>query len=288
MVDPARDANNNFSQLGPQAAIRASQVTLQVQFKGLNGVEANPANPTFRMIDPETGETVSIEALGTVQATDGTYVPESMGLGLYSLSFFTTGLQQSIYEVEWAGQYTDPSDLRVHTRIIKGTLGIGAISLEQDYINRVTFRLMDDHPEEYRLDEPSKWWRPSQIYQYLRDSIARFNAIGPRFTSCTVDTFPMAIDELLVTGAVIWALRARARLEIANTMQYTDGHSLNIDRAPKLMQLADTLYREWEAAVKDYKKATPPTPMGIRSQRVPFRIFRVIGLLPNYQSFFSA
>jgi len=288
-VNPSRDADSNFQTAGNTAAVRASEVTVRVEFKDLDDVVADPANPSFRITDPETGENVSVEALGIVQNQDGSYTPEKISTGLFSITFLTTGLDECIYQVEWNGEYADKVDpTRIHTRVIKGSLGIGQISRTQDFINRITFRLMDDHPEEYRIDEPVKWWRPSQLFHYLRDAVARFNAIGPRRTTCTIETFNVEVDELLVTGGVIWALRARARLEIANTMQYTDGHTLNINRGPPLMQLADTLYREWLEAVKDFKKSTPPTPIGIRSQRVPFRIFRVIGLLPNYKSFFSA
>lgn len=284
---PFEDGQNNSGALGTNASLRGSQITLQVQFKDLTGAATNPTNPKFKLVDPEVGEVVSVEVLGVTQNQDHTYTPEALGSGRYSVTFMTTGLRECIYQVEWTGEYIDIADARTHTRIIAGTVGIGSISYTQDYLNRVVARLMDDHPEEYRLDEPVAQWRPSQLVKYLRDAVGRFNAIGPRYTTCTIDTFPAEIDELLVTGTVIIALRARARLEIANTMSYTDGHTLNIDRAPKYMQLADTLSREWIEAVISYKKATPPKPIGIRSQRVPFRINRVIGLLPNYKSFFS-
>lgn len=173
------------------------------------------------------------------------------------------------------------------TLVVRGQLGIGGISRIQDFLNRIRQGLMDDCPELYRLDEPVHQWTNQQFYTYLREAQDRINNTGPRRTFYEIESFPIGQDEFLVTGAKIWALYARSRLEKANEMTYSDLHSLDIKRADFYKSLADQLYRDWIESIVSWKRSTPPTPIGINSQRLPFRIFRVLGLMPNYQTFFS-
>lgn len=269
-------------------------IRIQVLFKGLDCNPVDVANPRVRIFHGFEKTPVDVDILKTVQNTgDHSYPLEPVDppqTGQYRFAFLTTWLMPGLYNLEFAGDITETlpdTTTRQKTLIVKGELEIGEISRLHDVINRVQMGLMDDFPYEYRLDEPVHQWKKDQIYNYIREALSRFNSTGPRRTSFDIDSFPYGNEELLVTGAKIWALYGRSRLEKANEMNYSDVHTLNIDRASMYKQMADTLMQDWTRAVQDWKKMTPPTPIGLRSQRLPFRVSRVIGLLPNYQTFFS-
>lgn len=275
---------NNHGNAGPTAGIRDSLVSLQVQFLGLDGLATSVTDPYVQIF--HEGELVSVEAIGSTEQSDHRYplLAVTGVTGRYKISFLTTRLKYGIYKVEFTGQILD-DDSNPHTIMVAGTIAIGEISRLQDWINRVSIGLMDDHPEEYRLDEPVNQWMQDQIYTYIREAVDRINLFPPRLTNYDFASLPS--DELAVTGAKIWALWARARLEKANELSYSDTHTLDIKRADFYKQLADSLYKDWMELVIAFKKMTPPTPIGLKSQRLPFRIARVIGLLPNYSNFFS-
>ncbi len=168
---------------------------------------------------------------------------------------------------------------------IEGNFELGTISRVDDWVRRVQNALMDDDPELYRLDEPVHQWSYHHIYEHLRLAVDQVNAFPPRVTGYGFEDLPN--DYFAIGGARVEALYARARLEKASEMDYADGHSLNVKRGEFYKQLADTLYGQWRALVIDWKKATPPTSIGLRGQQLPFRISRVLGLLPNFRSLFS-
>lgn len=284
--------NANYSP-APSLEVRSSAVSLQVYFK--DSVETPVAVSTplarFRFAEDTNGdEPVTPEALTGGPNPDGTYPmdPVLSNLvpipGLYQITFLTNAMRAGLYNVYFTG--FNPLDNN-RSLLVRGQFGLGELSRVQDYINRTRQGLMDDHPEDYRLDEPVKQWTAQQLFSYARDVVDRINMTGPRITDYILESFPPGLDELVITGMKIWALYARSRLEKANEMNYSDQHTLNISRADFYKNLADALYRDWLAAIIAFKKATPPTPMGIRSQRLPFRVFRVLGLLPNSQSIFS-
>lgn len=270
---------------------RTSLITLTVTFKDFTqpvGVPTDVTNPRIRILHDKV--TVSVNALGVTQNADGTYDMSALippQTGTYKFAFLPDRTPAGVYNLEFTGEFTDPSSSETKTLIVNGTIGIGEISRLEDWIVRIKRRLMDDFPEWYRLDEPIQQFQPDQLYSYIRDVIDRLNNIGPRITNYDIDGIPDSLSEFVVTGAMVFALYARARLEKANEMNYSDLHTLNIQRADFYKSLADSLWKDWEEAVLNFKKATPPTPIGLRAQRLPFRVFRVIGLLPNYQSFFS-
>lgn len=277
---------NNYAPAGVGKPI---EVTLMVQFKD----HQDPPSPTNvtdgkAFVKDIDGVIVSVEVFfPTIQNTDKSY---SLTLvtspGLYKLQFLVSGaMKPGLYSAEFQGKI--PIGPNQHTLTVIGQFGIGEISRIDDYMNRIRLRLMDDFPEDYTLDEPVNQWRRVNVFACLKDGLSRFNATGPRRTAFTFDDFPDTYDELLVTGGYIYALEARARLEKADQMSYSDGISLNIDRGPFYLQLATGMRTDWTRAVQDWKKATPPRPRGVRSVRVPFRINRVVGLLPNYQTYFS-
>lgn len=271
-----------------------SLITLQVLFQGLDGCPIDPTDPKIRFFHGFDKKSVDVESLEGVISSEGHSLPllpvVPVTIGLFKVSFLTTFLEAGLYELEFSGEITETEPgggTKQHTLVVKGEIEIGEISRLQDFINRVEMGLMDDFPEDYVLDEPIWQWRKDQIFTFLKEAVSAFNSIGPRITNCNLDNFPTNVEELLTTGAKIWALWARSRYEKAIEMDYSDVHSLRIARAEFYKSLADTLYQDWRLRVESFKKATPPTPIGVTSQRLPFRIFRVIGLLPNYQNFFS-
>lgn len=281
---------SNHVNAGPNAALRPSMATLGVQFLDLTGQPANPTNPRIQFWFE--GKTVPVEALGCVPNDDGSYnvtadIPANAGR--YHFSFLPRGLKAGLYRLAWSGTFNNPTVPPDTVRkVVEGTIGLGEISYTQDYVNRVIVSLRDDCPELYQLDDTrTPHWTPTHIYNALREAQGRFNAIGPRATHFQIEDFPTNIDNLLVTGGVIFALYGRARLERTNEMSYSDGHTLTIARADFYKNLADTLYKDWVDAIQQWKRATPPTPIGLKAQQLPFRIYRVVGLLPNYASFFS-
>lgn len=277
----------------PSLEVRSSAVSLQVYFKDSTeaAVAVNSPLARFSFADDTRGdEPVTPEALTGGPNTDGTYPmdPVLANLvpipGLYQLTFLTNAMSAGLYNIQFTG--VNPLDSN-RTLLVRGQFALGELSRVQDFINRSRQGLMDDHPEDYRLDEPVKQWTAQQLFSYARDVVDRINMTGPRLTDYILEGFPPGLDELVVTGIKIWALYARSRLEKANEMTYSDQHSLTIARADFYKNLADALYRDWLAAIMAFKKASPPTPIGVRSQRLPFRVFRVLGLLPNSASIFS-
>lgn len=264
-----------------------SLVTLRCRYKDLSGVYAVPANPYIIIKSADNNSLVSVDAIGSTQQNGRfSVVQDPVEPSLFSFSFIPLNMKEGLYNVEWGGEFQDV-DGKKHTTLIVGQIALGQITRIQDFINRVVSRLFDDHFVDYRLDEPVRQFPDKNIFGYLRDTISRVNSSGPKQTFYDLNTFPMETDELVVTGGVIFALYARARFEKANEMNYSDVHSLNIQRAEFYKSLADTLMKDWLTAIVDWKKSSPPRPIGMKSQRLPFRLFRVIGMLPNYKSYFS-
>lgn len=280
-------------QITGSSAYQDSLITLRVLFKGLDGDPVDVISPRLRFYTGWDNTPVNVDSLGVDELESRAYPLEPCVppvTGQYSFSFLTTSLKPGLYQVEFAGETTEQrtaTEAVPHTVLVKGEFEIGQISRLHDILNRAQMGLMDDFPFEYRLDEPIHQFKKNQIFVYIKEALSRINSTGPKITGFTIDSFPAGHDEFLVTGAKIWALWARARLEKANEMNYSDVHTLNIDRGPFYKELADAWFRDWLEAIISFKKATPPTPIGLKSQRLPFRVNRVIGLLPNYQTFFS-
>jgi hypothetical protein len=249
----------------------------------LSGNPINPANPRVRILRDD--KPIAVDNLAGITSMDGWYPLTAYNAtsdpGHYKFSFIPGRMQGGLYQLEFAG------DIAGHTLLVPGVIALGELTRLQGWLNRIRMGLMDDFPELYRLDEPVHQWEPEQLWTFVQEALGRLNSFGPRPTNYDADTLPANADEFLVTGAKIWALYARARLEKANEMSYSDQHSLDIKRADFYKGLADTLYKDWMEAVIQWKKATPPRPIGMRSQQLPFAIGRVIGLLPHYQTYFS-
>lgn len=272
---------------GATGSPRDQLVPLLVQFRNpATGDAIDPTNPKVRFL--HDGAPISVQTLGSPEQPDHTYpllanVPPTTGL--YRVAIFTSFLAPGLYDVEFSGEATVNS--QATTLIVKGQIGIGAISVVDDLIVRLRIALMDDRPREYQLDDNlTHHWNIDELYTFLRESVGEINATGPRMTAFSLEDTSFMPDTLVVDGARIRALQARARFEKANEMDYSDQHTLSIKRADSYMQMAQQLAEAWRRTVEGWKKATPPRTIALRSQRTPFRVSRVIGLLPNFSTYF--
>ncbi len=266
---------------------QGSLVELRVEFHDPDGAPVDVTNEQARL-------TLSGEPIFPSFSTGG--MPDSAGFiplvkvtgetGLYSFDFLTDGLQQAAYLVTFTGDIIFNS--APLTLTVQGTAGIGEISKTHAFMDRLRIGLMDNRHREYKIDRKVPQWNETELFIFLREALQAINSAGPQIRRYTFDTFPTDVEELLITGGRVYALEARSRLEIANELTYTDGHTLSIDRAQKYMAMAQQLRMDWLQRVRGYITATPPKPIGVQSQRLPFRITRVIGLLPNYSNFFTS
>lgn len=268
-------------------AVQNVPIFLQVQFKDASDppVPVDVLEPIGRLT--HDGVAVELAALGVVPVAGLGYplIPVDGWTGRYKLSFLTTGLAAGHYGVQFTGTWIDPDGVP-RTLEVSGEIGLGAVERTDALIARTKASLMDDvDPRMYRLDEPVPQWSADQIYLHMLAAVDVINALPPRLTFFDFTVIPF--DQFIVDGARIYALYARARFEKANELSYSDVHTLDIKRADFYKSLADSLYAQWKEMIVAWKKMTPPTPIGLRGQQLPFRISRVLGLLPNFKNLFS-
>lgn len=271
-----------------------SLIVLKVQFRDPTTSTEGPGDkiavtsPTVRIL--HASRPISVSAIGSAEQPDSHAYPLNPNVpaqtGLYRFSFLTNGLKAGLYDLEFTGQAT-LSDDTTTTLLVPGQIGLGTVSYLDSLMNRLSIALGDDRPDLYQLDGPFHQWNADQLYVFLIESLSTFNAAGPRFTQYSLGEFPQVIDHLLIAGARIQALYSRARLEKSNELIGGDGHTPDIKRADSYFQFAQRHETIWLQQIKDWKLATPPRVIGLRNQTMPFRISRVIGLLNNFQTFFS-
>lgn len=256
-------------------------ISIRVSFRDPQSNLADVDNPRARVL--REGEVVlNLQLVSGTLAEGGSVILEHLGTGRYSISFLPSFMEFGLYRIEFTGDLTyQGRNLKI---LIGGVIEIGEITMLQYYITQLRIRLMDDLVSWYRLDEPVFQWPTDTLMTCLANALDHIVIRGPQYRPLSFDTVP---EDLITTGGLIYALESRARMEIANAMSYTDGHSLSIDRGPRYQALASQLRQSWDQAIEGWKKATPPQPIGLKSQRLPFRIFRVIGLIPGYQSYFE-
>jgi len=256
-------------------------VPVRVGYHDPDGHLIDPSTPMGRILrDGKVVQGIQLLAGGMTAA--GTFPLSYVSTGVYSAAFMSTGMSPGLYKLETWGDIVFGS--QTLTLRIGGTFELGEVSMIQYYITRLRMRLMDERPALYQLDAPVYQWPLDTLAACLMEALSHINNRGPRITREGFETVP---EDLIVTGGIIYALETRARLEEANHMAYADGHSLDINRAPMYMTMAQQLRNGWDLSIESWKKATPPKPIGMKAQQMPFRIFRIIGLLPNYQSYFE-
>lgn len=278
------------SSFGTSGTPRSSPIALKVQFRHPEtGAVVDPAGPKVRLTR-EDGQPVSVQALGVAEDPDHTYtlLPNSPpSTGLFRFSFLPNNLPAGLYKAEFFGTVT-LADSSTTTIVVKGSIGLGEISLIDDMINRLRTELFDTNfwIRQYQLDAPIHQWNVDDLYVFLQDATEEINLIGPRSTGYTLESLPSGAYVLAIDGAKARALDARARFEKANEMDYSDQHTLSIKRADFYAQQAEKLRDQFAKRVESWKRSTPPRSIGLGNQRLPFRIQRVIGLLPGFETYF--
>jgi hypothetical protein len=105
----------------------------------------------------------------------------------------------------------------------------------------------------------------------------------------TFDNCPW--PNLLIDGAVIYALTSRGILEVANTFSYQDEISFAIDRVAKYQSMASLFYANWVSDRQRTKRQwsfSRAGAIGMTSTRMPFTIIRTLSLsFTGAQSTFS-
>lgn len=251
--------------------------TVYVCFKDINGINVAVTNPTVQIFKENI--LYSTEPLNAILGQ----------IGWYKCSFWTTPkFSEGLYDLVFTGTFNS----EILTK--KGQIIVGEITATQDFINRLRNRLMDNYPEYYLIDETVYQWHDNDLFKHLQDALNKLNLFPPLVTFFTFDNVPNS--SLVLDIAQYYALLARARLENANTFSYSDGISLNISRAQFLLSEAQALQNLFMQELKAFKfMLRSPigmdwpglTPVGLRRSRLPFRVMRVLGFLPNMKRLFS-
>jgi len=277
---------------GPKAA--APNDLLPNQFETItllftdedNVTPLTPLNPEIR-IEREGMVVENIETSNTpVAGKPGFFIPTVVATGELSFTFSLHTLEAGLHDVISEGTIGGKQ-----TRCV-GQFNISFVSRTAYLIQHLRRRLFDIDPNLYQIEETGTLFPNNLIHSYLQDAMSRINSTPPG-TVFTLEQQPGDIQDLLVTGGWIYALKSRAVLEIFNTMQYSDGISLAIDRGPKLQALALSQESMWREDVKRYKNwhtlfgRHRGGAVGMGTVTIPIQISRVLSLLPNLSQTFG-
>lgn|GEM_PF-4844476 len=204
--------------------------------------------------------------------------------GYYKYSWWLTeDYLPGLYDVSFTG-YNASTSLS-----LAGQVSIGEITRVQSFINRLLSRLLDKYFEHYLIDAPKRQWQDQDLYHFLLDALDSVNNTSPITTTFTFDNIPC--ESIFLDIAQGYALLAMARLENANTFSYSDGISLNLNRAPFYQQqgqyLLDNALKVRLVSWKYSSTLTRPRPLGLRRARLPFRVMRTLGMMPNMKRSFG-
>lgn len=250
-----------------------SYETLCCLFKDSIGVAAVVANPKFSLIRDKV---VIIDSAPMQVVSNQT--------GWYTYGWWLTDdYVPGLYDVRFIGTLGDIN------LSLAGQIHIGEITRAQFFINRLLSRLLDKFFEKYLLDAPERQWRDQELFSFLLEALDTVNMSAPITTFFTFDDLPC--EAIFLDIAQAYALMAMARLENANTFSYADGISLNLNRAPFYQQQAQYLLdNALKVRLPDWKYSSSlirPKPLGIRRAKVPFRVMRTLGFMPNMSRSFS-
>lgn len=224
-----------------------------------------------------------------VDAADMTKVSGTTGKYSYTINFSDPAYTEGLYQVKFIG--VDGST----TLKVNGQIKIGPITAYQGIIRSVRFRLKDfkrrlDTTTEllqYKLDDNTIFkWTENELASFIDNALSDINGSGPTITNYDYTTLPGALNGLLVTVSVVHALDAQAALEIANELDDAD-EKLKIKRSGPYMQLANALRGSAYQRIKDFKFANRARAISLGTTRLPFRVQRVLGLVPGYGNLFG-
>jgi len=251
-------------------------------FKDSSGNPISVSTPVCTITDAKTGATV---VTGT---------PTLVGIGYYKFSFYAAGFAAGLYNVMFTGTIAIPGPA-TQTLVVGGQIGLQEITILQSFVNDIKYHLyeVDGTWLQYELDEPVKYWTDEMIYRAIMHTMQIVNETPPMITQWTVENVPC--PGILSSGATAHCLLMRARFEDANTMSYTDaGKSLAIQRGQFYRTMAEEYTREFRGTggangggVLGFKYAYRPRAIGLKAQRLPFKILRPLSMLPNMKNIFG-
>jgi len=242
-------------------------------FKDSEGKAVSVTNAEFSLL---------LDGLPIIDKQSLSPIPDYLGYYKYSW-WITDDYVSGLYDIAFTGNNGSES------LSLAGQVQIGEITRVQSFINRLLSRLLDKHFERYLIDAPERQWQDQDLYHFLLDALDSVNNSSPVSTAFTFDNLPC--ESIFLDIAQGYALLAMARLENANTFSYSDGISLNLNRAPFYQQqgqyLLDNALKVRLAAWKYSSSLTRPRPVGLRRARLPFRVMRALGFMPNMKRSFG-
>lgn len=218
----------------------------------------------------------------------GFFMPTPISAGQYTFTFSTHSFDAGLYDFVAIGKIPNGQSVTLTGQFI-----ISFVSKTQMFIGRLRKRLFDIDSNLYLLDEPRKIFSDDMLLEYLLSTVSQINSTPPASTHFTLeDQMGFDIDDLIIRGAKVMAMRSRATLEIFNKMSYSDAQSLSIDRMPQLEQMASNEYREWETQMTKWKQwyaiyGSGKSAAGMGTVTVPLQVSRALSMLPNMSQTFS-
>lgn len=218
----------------------------------------------------------------------GFFMPSPLAVGQYSFTFSTHNFEAGLYDFISTGKMPNGQ-----TVTLAGQFIISAVSKTKMFIERLRKRVFDIDTNLYLLDEPRKIFPDDLLLEYLVSSVSEINSTPPASTHFTLeDQMGFDIDDLIITGAKVKAMRSRAVLEIFNKLSYSDAQSLAIDRMPQLSQLAQQEYQEWRENINRWKMwyaiyGSGKSAAGMGTTTIPLQVSRALSMLPNMSQTFS-
>jgi len=201
----------------------------------------------------------------------------------------------------WVSQYEDSGGVvddiyRIAFKDAGGHTGAysqigqgGYVSRFHEVMDMIRFDLGDDDPNAYQLDAiPQYKWDGAHLSVWMKWALLRFNGYGDMVTNYNWDSVPDDAIPAITEAVRNKALTAKATMETANVMGYTDGVSFDIkNRVADYTKLADAALVDFKDMTKSWKRSHRPRAIGMGSQRLPFRIMRPMSLLPGMSNVFG-
>lgn len=265
----------------PVALVSGDHVEFNCRFV-TGGTYVNVVSPACAMAT--TGGTpISVAAASMLVP----FSKDSSEVGRYKICFLSSGLSDGEYQITMSGLFPDASG---DTLSLSSLFSVRTAPTIQTYINMVRSALMDILPQLYLIENPEQFlYHDGQLYDALQRSLNAINMTPPVRYVFDFNTVPW--PNLLIDGAMIYALTSRGVLEISNTLSYNDEISFAIDRAGKLQSMAQMFYANWVTerirVKRDYSWSRAKA-IGLMSTRLPFTLIRTFSFSPGLKNTFDS
>ena len=202
---------------------------------------------------------------------------------IYSINFIPSGLTSGRYTVKFEGDYGTEHLIK------EGSFELAEIPILQHYIFRLRNLLWDMYIEDYNLDPSELKWNDGQLYDFIINAVDAVNVVYPPtsydFTGCIRN----GLGWSLLKRAQYEALFSRYILEIARDFNYSDGLSLQFERATKYADASKAILDEWEKEVH-LKKTRDNLHNGWRAvvdYPIPLTLSYMLSFNPTYGNYFG-